>query len=244
MLENLITHSDPQIVHAPGFDKAKPELWWKILSKIHKIKPSKSFNDLSVITWNNQEQSCCEKSLAMKNIKYNVLGRNIDNWNNLLKFFLISDFCKHSKEKYCIGLDAFDVVFFGEPYICVDRFLKMNKKLVFNSEKNFYPNCQSKYFQECKNHQSEKNNSLFRFLNSGAWIGYTEYCQSFFEEASKIKLWESSDCDEHKLIKNCDQSVIHGLYKKYDLDVDVDFNCRIFQNLSHVKDEVRLSVLY
>jgi len=244
MLENFLTNSDPQIVHSPGFDHSKPKVWWTLLDKINKLKPIKSNYDSSVITWNNKEAGFCEKSLRAKNIKHEVLGSNIQTWNNLMKFKLTVDFCKKRKNTFCIGLDSFDVIFLGDPLICIERFVGKNKKLIFNAEKKFYPDCNSKYFEDCKNHQSKMNNSEFRFLNSGAWIGYTDYCEFFFEEASKVFLWEKDDCNIHPLIKNCDQSVIHGLYKKYDFDVNIDYNCRIFQNLSNTGEEIKLNILY
>lgn len=243
MLENLITNSDPQIVHAPGFDKAKPKIWWKILERYEKLKPSDKV-DCNIITFNNQKKGLCEKSLDIKKLTYSVLGTEIKVWNNLYKFSLSRDFCKNKKKEICIGLDSFDVVFIGSLTECVKRFLKTNKKLIYNAELNFYPNCNDEYFQYYKQFQYEKNKKYyFKYLNSGAWIGYSDFCEFFFNECSKIELWKTNNIN-FPLIKNSEQSVLHSMYKKYENYVDIDKECKIFQNLAHIKNEVWLPIMY
>ena len=120
----------------------------------------------------------------------------------------------------------------------------MNKKLVYNAEIKFYPDCQDKYFQECKFSQEAKNKDhKFKFLNSGAWIGYADFCEFFFDECSKIKLWEDYNIT-FPLIKNSEQSVLHKMVEKYNDYVDLDKNCKIFQNLAHITNEVWLPIRY
>ncbi len=239
MLKNLINNTNPQIVHAP--DDTSP-LWHKIKNLFLKLSPKKyKVNKLlSIITWNNLSEGICELSLKKNNIPFSVLGSNIENWCNLMKFDLTVEFLKSVDTPYCIGLDSHDVIFYGDPNLCLERFLDKRCDIVFNSEINFYPNYNNFYFQECKNFEFQVSNSKFCYLNSGAWIGKREFALNIFQECSTIKLWNMFDCKNYPKITNCDQSVVHGVYKKYYPRIKIDTDCNIFQNIAHLKNEVSI----
>lgn len=244
MLENLVTHSSPQIIHAPGFAHAKPKLWhdvnriWPTLSKkSFKVDPR-----LAIVTWNNAQDSLVEQSLRHNGVDCFVVGREYPEWNNLRKFDLVAEFCTKTTAEYVIGLDSFDVVFFGDPNRCLDRFLGMGLDLVFNAELVFYPKWPFAYYQEAELYQRQVSPGPFCFLNSGAWMGRREFCREFFSICSTIKLWTLYDMTAFPLVKNCDQSAIHGVARRFPGRVGVDHGCQIFQNVAKTTNEVVINI--
>ena len=240
MIENLVTHTDPQIVHSPGFEVAKPQIWKKLLSidgKIHEkvVDPE---SNLDLITWSNQEDSILEMSLKKRHIQYHKLGNNLNPWNNMKKFDLVVNFAKGSKSEFIMGLDSVDVLFLGSPQECLKRFKTFECGLLFNGEKKFYPQWDSDYFRVTRNFQEGLSGKIFKHLNSGAWIGERKFVIHFFEYCSTLKLWGRLDLNKCPLLKNCDQSAVHGGFMKYHPSVKIDYECKVFQNLAHVTSEV------
>lgn len=243
MLENLVTHSDPQIIHAPGFDHAKPAIWRDVL-RLWPTLSRKQYNldsRLAIITWNNAPDSLVEQSLRHNGVKYYKIGGDLNEWNNLKKFELVVGLLKEIEAEYVIGLDSFDVVFFGDPNLCLERFLDLGLDLVFNAEIDFYPEWPVQYYRECKQHQRAASPGRFCYLNSGVWMGRRKFCLDFFSECAAVKLWTQVDERYCPLIRNCEQSVIHGLYRRH-MNVGVDHGCVIVQNVAHLNDEVILNV--
>ena len=140
-----------------------------------------------------------------------------------------------------MGLDSHDLIVFGDPNLCLERLLKMDCDLVFNAELNFFPDYPISYFRDCKQFEQSLNEGIFCYLNAGAWIGRRDFCLKFFSECDTIKLWQMFDCRNYNLLFSDDQSVVHGMYKKYYPKVKLDYRCEIFQNIAKVTDEVIIS---
>lgn len=234
-IKNLITNTYPLIIHAPDENK----IWDSILENFNKSLCFSSFNcdDILVVTWNNFESSVLEQCLKKRKIPFCVLGKDIEVWNNLQKFFLTLKAIKNSKCKYFLGLDSHDVLVLGDLATILKRFKSKNCEILFNCEKKFYPNFSIEYFVENKKFQDKVSKGVYKYLNSGCWIGKREFCQKLFEECSNIRLWETFDCTDKLKLYNCDQSVIHGMFKKYYPKIQIDYNCDIFFNISFVKDQ-------
>lgn len=238
-IKNLITNTYPCIIHAPDENK----IWKKIVENFNSSSCFQSINidSILIVTWNNFESSILEECLKKRKIPFCVLGKDILIWNNLQKFILTLGAIKESKCEYVIGLDSHDVLVLGDFDKVLKKFLSKKCEILFNCEKKFYPDFNNNYFVENKNFQQKVSKGIFKYLNSGCWMGKREFCINFFEECSKIRLWEMLDCTDKLKLYNCDQSVVHGMFKKYYPKIQLDYNCDIFFNISFIKsNELKL----
>lgn len=229
-IKNNITDSYPSIIHSPDVS----DLWHRIVREFRKnIVVSRIDPRVTIITWNNLKTSILEECLSLRKIEYQVLGKDIEIWNNFKKFSLNIEALKQITTEYVIGLDSHDVLFLGEPESIVNTFQDMGCDMLFNSETYFYPNWTPVYFKECKDFEDRiSSGNKYRYLNSGAWIGKSEFSRKFFEYCSHIRLWEMFDCTGHLKVFNCDQSVVHGALKYFYPRVQLDYGCRIFNNIA------------
>lgn len=235
LIRNLITGSFPKVIHAPDTSKIWQDICKKFFSSSH--SHVKTDNRLKILTWNNLESSPLEKCLNLRNIPFEILGKNIVTWNNLKKFSLNIDCLNSFKSKYFMGLDSHDCLLIGDPVDIVNEFEELNCDMMFNSETYFYPNIQIEYYQSNKRFQDQISDKKYKFLNSGAWIGKREFCLDFFNDCSKIRIWEMFDCTNFLKLFNCDQSVVHSIFSKYYPSVILDYDCKIFNNISMISDK-------
>lgn len=229
-IKNNVTGSYPLVIHAPD----ESEIWHDIMRRFNAMPCHEATNSdqLLIITWNNFKTSPLEECLEKRKIPFKAMGKEVTVWNNLQKFNLNLDAIKYSNCKYAMGLDAHDVLFIGDPAEAVRRFEETDCDLLFNCETNFYPDFPIDYYVENKAFQTKVGKGKYRYLNSGSWIGKSEFCKEFFEECRKVRLWEMFDCTGRLNLYNCDQSVVHSIFKKYHPRVQLDYSCRIFFNIS------------
>ena len=236
LLINHITGGSPKVIHAPDVSPIWDNMCRKFFSVRH--QPVKIDDRLKILTWNNLELSPLEKCMDLRIIPYEVLGKHLVTWNNLQKFYLNIDCLNRNKNEYFMGLDSHDVLLIGEPTEIVEAFEEFDCEMVFNSETYFYPNLPIPYYQENKQFQDLiANSKKYRYLNSGAWIGKREFCLDFFNDCSKIRIWELFDCTNCLKLFNCDQSVVHSMFAKYHPSVILDYDCKIFNNISRISNE-------
>jgi hypothetical protein len=233
-VKNKLSGTFPIIFHSPDLNDA-----WSVLKSRyfkHNHDQEKIPKNLSIITWNNLEKGVLERSLDIKKIPYIKTGSGIEIWNNLFKFDLTLEAIKNCDSEYFIGLDSHDVIFLGSPKEALSKFKELGCELIFNGEMRFYPGIQNAYFNENKKFQEKIGlGSKFKFLNSGAWMGKREFCLDFFEKCSQIKIWDIFDCSDHINLYNCDQSVVHDIFRLNSDNVKIDYENNIFCNMAYFK---------
>jgi len=235
LITNNITGESPKVIHAPDVSAIWSDMCRRFFSAQH--KPAKIDDRLKILTWNNLESSPLEQCLEVRSIPYEVLGKHLVTWNNLQKFHLNLECLHRNKNEYFMGLDAHDVLVIGEPAEVIEIFQEFDCDMVFNSETYFYPNLQIPYYQDNKRFQDTIASNKYRYLNSGAWIGKREFCLDFFNDCSKIRIWELFDCTSCLKLFNCDQSVVHSVFSKYHPSVVLDYDCKIFNNIALISAE-------
>lgn len=248
MLKHFVLHNKkyntyPIVVHFPGRFPKTTNLW-KNLNKITNIKtPKSSYIDTSIFTWNNKEKGILEKSLDCLGYKYNVLSTN-EKWTNVLKIKLTYDYLKSIKTKYVMAFDSFDVLVLKDPKIILNKFLKFNCKLLFNSQSYSYPRKRENntffdfYIKETELGQSYNN----KYLNSGVWVGETEFCKDFFHECLSANLSDDDPNDLHWRI--CEQTYIKTIACNKNLlgkEIKLDYKSDIFQILE--QDQSHLEII-
>ncbi len=118
-------------------------------------------------------------------------------WRNTFKFELIYNYLKSNKctTKYFMCCDAIDVIFIDEPQKVIDIFESFNCDALFMSTHSTDGyNC----MPEVKKFVDETIKSNGRYLNSGVYIGKTDFIKEIFEEAMKYAIPHGVTMDEYR----------------------------------------------
>jgi SAM-dependent methyltransferase len=238
ILYNKATKSYPLIAHAPGGNHTRTEYLWNDINKIVFSLPKEKLGcppELTIFTCSNLDQGPFEKSCEHLGIPYTVLGQNISpkNWKNIVKFQLISDFLTKVKTKYILFCDSSDVVMLGDPDKILEKYLQnFQSLLLFGAEQGRYP----AYPDAPQNYREQElisqKRSKYEFLNSGLWIGHTDYIKDL------IFPWIMNQ-EPNKAAPGSDQAVYARAYTKFYPCVELDFDCKIFQNLNMRQDGLK-----
>lgn len=237
IVKNKVTNTYPSIIHSPD---EYSKLWLNILEYFKTVKPksTKSNNEVTIISWCNKKDNILKKTSSALGEQVTFYGQSDKEWYNLNKFKYNLEALKTFNTPYFIGLDALDVAMIGRSNFIVKKFKSLSCSLLFNCESVFYPPFYKyPYYLEHKNFQDSVGNGKFKYLNSGAWIGEREFCIEFFNECSKLNIDDFLDCGNLTKLRNCDQSLVHYVFKKYYPKVQLDYNNNIFSNISNSNDD-------
>lgn len=151
-------------------------------------------------------------------------GEQWDGFSTKLKLY--KEFLKTRSEKFVLGTDSRDVLYFDSGSNILNRFLTSyytrGHKVVFNSETNCYPNGALADKHPC---QSKK----YKYLNSGCFIGEREYfieilnrCEEYSKKKKVVNKQDDQELIQHIFIDNI---------KNRDASIWLDYDCNIFQVL-------------
>ena len=117
-------------------------------------------------------------------------------WRNTFKFEIILNYLNSGKctTEYFMFCDAIDVIFVDDPQKVIDIFKSFNCDALFmstHSEDGYSCMPQVKKF-------INENLSVGRYLNSGVYIGKTEFIKEIFEEAIKYAIPHGVTMDEYR----------------------------------------------
>ncbi len=153
--------------------------------------------DLTIVTCRNQgsmedriiehlkgfeEVSILEQNLEYLGIECVVLRDDRLPWRNTFKFELLNDYFKSGKckTKYFMFLDAIDVIFINDPNRVVNIFESFSCDALFMSTKGLDGySCMPEVYEQI----TKINNSNGRYLNSGVYIGKTDFIKEVIESA-------------------------------------------------------------
>lgn len=234
--------TSPQLIHAP--DCSKNPYWDKLCRVfLNRTKTVHNCHDLTVLTWNNRKKGAFERSLEIKGIPHIITGQNDNPWSNYNKFKYNIQIARECGTKYLMGCDSHDVLFIGDPCEVVDRFSRMDCRLLFNCEKFFYPNFPEPTLQRWRSFEMSVGQRPYQFLNAGMWIGETDFCQEFFQHADAVRVYDLFDCEPYEFLRKssigCDQSSLHHIFPHFHPRVSLDYRCEVFLNISNArKDEL------
>jgi len=225
---NTTFDTDPVIVHGQGDDLTKP--FFAEVRDAFFATPACTLGprpDLTILTWNSRETpGLLERSLDHLGIPYIVKGRGIADWiNSRDKPRLTVDALTEIDTPYVMGIDSFDAFVTGDPLRLIADFeMHFDADLVFNGGKVNWPNVtEFKRFEDALPGAQE---SEFRYLNGGAWIGRLDFCRRFFAEACATA--------PAALHPESEQGILKQLLPRHIPRVQIDYRCRMFQTLGYV----------
>jgi len=101
-------------------------------------------------------------------------------WRNTFKIEMVKNYLDLCTTRYVMFCDAIDVIFIDDPNRVIEIFKSHHCKMLFMST-----TATSGYSCMPEVYKWVTGISKSRFLNSGVWIGNTEFVKTVFAEASK-----------------------------------------------------------
>lgn len=224
---NLAFDTRPLVVHAPGL-AGKNELWRDLQAEFFQTPPRQfgPADGLTILTWNNQAApGVLQRCLDHLGVPHLLLGQGVKDWKNLLKIPLTRDALGGVRTRYVMGLDAADVLVLAHPLAVLERFQhEFSCRLLFGAEMHCFPEiAELRRFED----SLPGATSPWRYLNSGMWVGETEFCRPFFAATAEAEPWPG---DERFL--RSDQGVLKKLLRRFYPEAILDNQCRLFQNIN------------
>jgi hypothetical protein len=164
-----------------------------------------------------------EKNLNALDIKHHVLGKSLNNWKNPNKISLLVDFLPNIKTEYTMVLDAYDVLLVNNMKDIITDFESFGSMILFNATYGTYP--EDKKGLYCNMEKSLKPNDFFCHLNSGCFLGKTDYVKYLYNLAL------SHEDNVTKKYHYSDQIKIKKFYVEKFPEIQIDSKCKIFQVL-------------
>jgi len=228
-ITNTLFNTKPAVIHAHGSHRHIPN--WQPIREAFFASRQLNFgpcNDLTIITCNNGHEAMgiAEKSMEHLGIPYKVFGQGVENWiNSRDKPRVLFEALKTIETEYVLYVDSRDAIIIANPQIILKRFKSaFDCDLLFSGDRINWPN--DKDFLEFEKSVNSVPNSDFCFLNGGLWMGRTNFCTGFFEEACNTEPVPSAADSE--------QGILKKLFPKYHPRVQLDYRCEIFQNIGFV----------
>lgn len=235
MLLNLVTHTSPVLLHGP--QHASVDTWAKLSPHFLSHPVPQPTLDLTAVTWSNRSDAVFIRNAADCRLPLQVYGQDMQPWDNYAKFDFNVTAAKQATTRYLLGCDALDVVITGELQRAIDYLEQSTAKLIFNGELVFFPQSHERCHATARQRQAAQF-GVYRYLNSGVWIGEREFCEYFFDVCRDIRpldMFEQPEAWSHiSSGSGCDQSVMHFWQGKLADTVQIDTQANVFQNLAHV----------
>ena len=237
------------------FEKGEP---WQ------EMKPSAG--SITVLTWSiPNETTLLERSFEKMGIRNELIVIPISkpiNWLDKIK--KTKEYLEKIDTAYVMGLDSTDIIVSTDIegqktlwYDIIETFKKCNCKLMYNAEKLNWPSSNG-HGTNIKEEDGRNGNLLkalvktekleeeiykdfagsnFFRMNSGAFIGYTDFTKTFYND-----LWDNYasthyDGGTDENFFGGDQGFIRIMQDKYFPDVRADCHCEIFQTFADVTHE-------
>lgn len=229
MVQNLLFDTTPLVIHAHGPLRHKP--YWEPIKTRFFASPRRRLGPvarLTILTWNNGHAAMglLERSLDHLGVPCRVLGAGVDPWvNSVHKPRLTYEALATVETEYVLGVDSRDAIVVGDPHALVDRFERdFACDLVFSADRMNWPNVRR--FRDFEDGLPGAAASEFRYLNSGAFLGRTDFCRAFFAEAARTEAAPEAPA--------ADQGIFKALFARYHPAVQLDYRCALFQNIGFV----------
>jgi len=146
----------------------------------------------------------------------------------------ITDYCNTTPDvenRIIIMTDAYDTFYLQEMSIIVNKFKQMGYRILYSSEKKYEHQLGGDL-----DFYDSMGISNYKYLNTGAFIGYANDLKRFFNgvmDMVKTEGWDTS-------LKAVDQTAVSH-YIAVDgssYDIGLDYNCEIFYTSSKDQDDI------
>jgi hypothetical protein len=179
-------------------------------------------------------------SLNINKINFKIVGFS-ENWNFINKIYCIRSYLEKIKEnKIVIFSDSYDTFYLKNLEEIKINFLNMNVKILWSAEKPY----SHQLSKDKKFYESISCNSNYKYINTGACIGFSkellEFYNNLLEKVEKEEKFMNEVRTEKKHNYGIDQTIIsHYISQNYSKhNVKIDYNCEIFYTASDDWDDI------
>lgn len=224
-ITNQLFGTHPVAAHCPG---PLHQSWhWFVESVMGQNRRHCDCRDVTVFTWHSgprPEKPCgvLERSLERLGVPTLVLGKDLPHWKNIRKLAITGEALKRVKTPYVIGADSCDIIFIDDPNHVVRHFQEhFTCDLVFNATgSRCWPELPE--FVQFETSLPGAASAHRRYwLNSGLFVGKTEFCQKYFEFLAQQP--------PERGYEGSDQAVIKRTWPQWYPRVQIDYGCSMFQ---------------
>jgi hypothetical protein len=238
-VRNKITNTYPSIFHLSGckkWNRLGHTMWEKLYSenKTENDQMEKLRSDTCLIFphYGYTDAPMVEKSL----LKFGVSNTNIaelymKGGTDLMSFFsnrhkMTKDYIEKNNFKYIIGQDAGDIFFLNHPNRVVEIFEnEFDCDMLLNGECEVWPDQAKFVYDNLEGTDKYDSSKIFKNLNAGLYITKADFYLEFYETLLKTPMLQDGT----------DQGQVHQVYLKHSPRIQVDSECKIFQNTSFRK---------
>ena len=220
--------------------------------------------DLTVLTWSiPEEDTLLQESFRKMGIETELIVIPITkpfNWLDKIKKTM--EYLPHVKTKYVMGLDSTDIVVSTDRegrgtlwYDMKESFEDMGCSLCFNAEKLNWPSSEGvgtnieedgmnghliKSLKETESFEERVYKgflgSEYYRLNSGAFIGYTEYTTEFYKTMWDKYVKSVYEKGDDEGLFGGDQGFIRIMQRECFPDLRIDYNTTLFQTFAGIDE--------
>jgi len=210
---------------------------------------------LTILAWSNTESletGMLPKQLGTAGVPHRIIGEDIpsDRWTGQTKLQAIVAALAEVRSPYVAGFDACDVVLLDTPQRLVERFAsEFSCRLLFGATRDALPPIPgSLEFEET---MTPWEQSPYRYIDSGVWIGHTDFCREFFTAA--LSMWSADheatlrtyaerwapymNTTIERFWREFDEPVIRKILPSYGGEVVLDTRCSLLQTLNFVRPD-------
>lgn len=187
---------------------------------------------VTIETRDSQTESNLLKSAKINGIDIEVLGKGVKWKWFITKFEILDKYLTNVYKDYICFVDSKDVLFLGNLNNIKEVYKKyFLNKIVLNTEIMCWPDIN-------QSNQFPNNDSKFKYLNSGCYIGPTKLVHQLIKESLKFSK-QNYDGDPFGYF-NDDQYLFHQMYISglFKDNIELDYGCKLFQTLHSTTDEI------
>lgn len=225
IINNTITKTNPLVLHAYGASHVGKE--WDYLCDAIIGYDVEIPSDVTVMSFFfGNKNFALKQQLTSDNIPFIDAAENMDIpvWQDRNKIKLINDSIISVKTKYVLVLDGIDTLLSKDAVNISKKFEGMDCKILYNACVYTHPLGMDGDINSC----AEAGVGVFNNLNTGAFIGETQFVKKFYTD-----LMEIYD-DINMPVPHTDGIRVGLKWKSYP-EIKVDYNCEIFQTLLGVE---------
>lgn len=180
--------------------------------------------------------------------RYTVLGRQLERWRHVDKIRLVLDHIeRHPSPEFLLHVDATDVLVLEKTRGILGAFRRsFSCGILFGAEKGSAPGAatapgiadeERRFIGRIERFERSNYPAPFCHLNAGCFIGRKQAITAHFRAALRArKSWPiHSILPNGNVLADDDQLILRELHRTCHPDIQIDHECRIFQNLFAIR---------
>lgn len=231
---NTLFGTNPIVLHSPG--PLHPD-WHIAAAEAITEQSVRPCEDVTVIIWDGPDRpekpnGVAQRSLERMGVKFIRAYDNRPEWTMRDKHEMTVKALREVMTPYVMGVDSGDLIFLDSPQVACDRFKdNFACELLFMSTGGACWPTLPRFVEYSRSRMGADHAHGRHWLNCGAFIGRTAFCHRYFKAMTYAP---------YVLPFNTDQCVVLDAWPQWYPQVQLDYECRIFQWFNESRRVMRL----